>query len=191
MNNLDDPAARGLRPHLKSGAALCVERLSAIAGPGWRAGLVDAGPARVEVIEPLLDDARECHGSWFSFPGGSILVVIPYNAGVRMTDRFTRGHAEIVDTLDHREGQVLAEVSSMLVNAFAEPLSAALDCAIIVSAPATVLDTQREVALTAVARLRGEGPSALAGLVNLEGPGGAVLSLLVLIDAETARRFGR
>ena len=190
MNNFTHPAAQSLRRHLKTGAALCVERLSAIAGSGWSAGAVAAGAAREDVLEPILNSARECHGSWFSFPGGSILVVVPNSAGLRLADRFTREHAEIVDTLDHRDAQVLVEVSCLLVNALAEPLSAVLDRTIIVSAPSTLLDTQREVALTALAGLRGAGPSAIAGLVSLEGPGGEVLSLLVLIDPETARRLG-
>ena len=178
-----------VRSRLEIAAASCAERLSAIAGPGWSVGDIDADAANQKILEPLLDSSQESHGSWFSFPGGSMLVMIPYNAGLRLVDHFTRKH-EIVDTLEHREAQVLSEVSCMLANAVAETLSKDLDRALIVSAPSSMLDTQREVALTALEHVRRAGPSAIAGLVRLNGSGALVLSLLVIIDSKTALHFG-
>jgi chemotaxis protein CheY-P-specific phosphatase CheC len=177
------------RSRLETAAASCAERLSAIAGLGWSVGAIDVDCARQEILEPLLDSGQESHGSWFSFPGGSLLVVIPYNAGLRVVDYFTRKH-EIVDTLEHREAQVLSEVSCILANVVTEALSKDLDKVLIVSAPSSMLDTQREVALTALQHVRRAGPSAIVGLVRLNGPAPLVLSLLVILDAKTASHFG-
>lgn len=177
-----------IRSRLETAAASCAERLSAIAGQGWNVGATFADAANEAILEPLLDNSQESHGSWFSFPGGSMLVMIPYNAGLRVIDHFTRKH-EIVDTLEHREAQVLSEVSCMLANAVAETLSKDLDKVLIVSAPSSMLDTQREVALTALQHVRRAGSSAIAGIVRLNGPGSLVLSLLVIIDSKTALHF--
>ena len=186
----DEGRSRLLAP-LEEGARRCLEQLEKISGEAWKADSLFLEEASGDRLEALLGASmEECHGDWFTMPGAAFLLLFPRNPGQRLINRFTRDHAEPIDTLTKRDSKVLAEIANILVNAFVTPLAQALDEELIVSSPQSLLDTQRELALAVIKKLSRPGEPCVFCLARFFSPGrGGKLSVLILLEPETLARL--
>lgn len=184
MNAADD----AVRRILADGASRCSDPLKKISQSDWSIEEISTDAEAAGALERMMDESVDAaYGSWFTVPGAAFLIVIPRACGLRLTDRFTKEHAEIVDTLERREIVALAEIANILVNAFVTSLAQALDEDLIVSAPTPMLESSRDLLASTLGRRPEPG---IAGLVRLSSAAlSASLSIVALLEPATAQRL--
>jgi hypothetical protein len=186
----DDPR-RALRAAFEDGARRCAATLGKISKDAWTTADVAIAEASAEGLEALLGDYAETqYGVYFTAPGASLLVLIPRKTGMRLTDRFTLAYADPIDGLEKREQKVLAEVANIAVNPFVAALAEVSKRDLLISAPEAHTRPARELLVGALRRLPDSAAGSVLSLVRLSCPGPQPLevSILVIVDAETARR---
>jgi hypothetical protein len=182
-----------LRRVLENGAKHCAGQLEKISGAAWDSAQFSTGETADGALDRMLDSSSgDRYGNLFSVPGGAFLIIIPCACGMRLTNRFTGGHAERIDTIEKRESVALAEIASITVNAFVTALAEALDEALLVSAPTSMVDCARDLLVRSIKKhLRPERLEVVC-LVRLGSRAlSSELSIILFLESETVARLKR
>lgn len=185
------PGNGALQEVLESGAKLCAAQLERISKAAWESAQFSMDETAEEALERMVGAlGDDLYGDWFAAPGSAYLIVIPRACGMRLTNRFTKDHAEMIDMLEQRETIALAEISNIIVNSFVTSLAEALDEDLIVSAPTPMLDCTRDLLVKSLSKHSSPGRYAIACLARLGSKAlSSELSIIVFLEAATLQRL--